>query len=872
MWRPGFRSSLRQAGAAGNIARMAEPSPAAKRRSRIWLIVAVPLVLAAVAWAALTIAFPKSRLKEMTRRQLAISLARDVRFRDVGLTMWPPVRLSVDELALAEPGGFAQGTALQTHALHLDLDVFALVGRRLVVRKLALDRPAVHVLLRADGTTNLDSLGAPPGRKPAKPMDMELDEITVDDGRILIDDVAAKRRTILSISTRSGYSSARDGTIRTQGTSHVRGLRFGPLSAVRDSQLNGSLAKLDWQIEHRAAWSDRAKRLALERLAVAFGGTQLAVSGTVDVLDRRPIVNLRATGRGVDLSEILGYLAAADARLLSGARGGGKLEFDLGVKGAIAGRVRPVVTGTLALRNGSVSYPGVPVGIEKVALDARFAADSLVIPALSARVSGQPVRGSIRVVGHDDPRVRFTLAGKFDLAATSRFLADQDTKLDGKLALDVAGQGRAKDPGSLDVSGWAQIEDGSVLSPKLPKRIDHLSGRFDFSSRQAAIQGLRAQAGKSSFTFDATATRPLALLAKNPPGAERVPPALIDFTLRSSYLDIAELVTPTPGGPLLPNALGHGHVTIDRLKSGRLDVANVSAKVDLSPTEIVASPFRFDGYGGSVSGAATIDVARPARPRVRMQARVDSTQADALLSAWTGAGKIVHGRLGSSIELATDGLTAEQVRSSLTAKGIAQVVNGALGPAPLFESIAAFTRIPSWREVRFKNFEAPFRVENGRVATGPAHLSGSYGEWVIAGTTGFDGALDYAVSVTLPPELVSSLGAGAALAAGALADDKGRVLLDLRVSGNAKSPRVAWDARAMRDRLIGKKSAAILAPILGGKTPRDTLGSLRKAAEDSARAQARRFQRAFEDSVRSAARDALKNLFGKPKRDTTRSP
>lgn len=852
---------------------MTEPSAAAPRRGRPWIFLLVPLALALIAWGALAIAFPKPRLREIVRRQLAASLARDVRFGDADLKIWPPVRLSIENLALAEPGGFPRGTAFQASALHLDLDALALLRRQLIVRDLVLDRPVIHVLLRSDGTTNLDSIGARPSAAPAKPIDLALERIEIEDGRVLIDDVARQRRMLFGLRTESRYASARDGTIRTSGTSHVRELRFGPLSAVRDSQLNGSLAQVEWRIEHRGAWAERQKRLALERLAVIFGGTELALSGTVDVVDRRPIARLRATARGVDLSEILNHVDAADARLLSGVRGSGRLDFDLGILGALAGREPPIVTGTLGLRNASLSYPGVPVGIEKLALDARFAADTIAIPALSARVSGQPVRGSMVLVGRQDPRVRFALAGTLDLAATSRFFADQDTKLDGKLALDVSGQGRAKDPGSLDVSGWARIEDGSVLSPKLPKRIEHLHGRFDFSAREAAIAGLRAQAGKSSFTFDATARRPLALLARNEPGAAPVPPAIIDFTLRSNYLDLAELVTPTPGGPVLPNAIGHGHVTLGRFKYGRLDVANVSTRVDLAPTEVVASPFRFDGYGGSVSGTATIDVTRPERPQVKLQARVDSTRADALLSTWTGAGKIVHGRLGSTIDLVTDGLEADQVRSTLTAKGIAQVIEGTLGPAPLFESIAAFTRIPAWREVRFKNFEAPFRVERGRVATGPARLTGNYGDWLIAGTTGFDGTLDYAVSVTLPKAAVAGLGANAALAAGALADDQGRVLLDLRVTGNAKSPRVAWDARAMRDRLLGKQSAAILAPLLGKTTPQDTLASLRRAAEDSVRAAARRAQRAFEDSVKSAARGALRNLFGRPKPpDTTRSP
>ena len=57
--------------------------------------------------------------------------------------------------------------------------------------------------------------------------------------------------------------------------------------------------------------------------------------------------------------------------------------------------------------------------------------------------------------------------------------------------------------------------------------------------------------------------------------------------------------------------------------------------------------------------------------------------------------------------------------------------------------------------------------------------------------------------------MVQHLGATSALAAGALSDPQGRILLDLRVTGTATAPQVAWDGGAMRDRLAGKASQAL---------------------------------------------------------------
>jgi len=125
------------------------------------------------------------------------------------------------------------------------------------------------------------------------------------------------------------------------------------------------------------------------------------------------------------------------------------------------------------------------------------------------------------------------------------------------------------------------------------------------------------------------------------------------------------------------------------------------------------------------------------------------------------------------------------------------------------EALSQFTKIPELKEVRFKNMKLPFRVERGRMITDPVVLTGSNGDWRLSGGIGFDGSLDYAVSTTLPPDVVKKLGADAALVAGALSGDDGRILIDLRVSGNAKSPRIDWDKKAMGERAKGQLSSTL---------------------------------------------------------------
>src|SRR5262249_3801941 len=222
----------------------------------------------------------------------------------------------------------------------------------------------------------------------------------------------------------------------------------------------------------------------------------------------------------------------------------------------------------------------------------------------------------------------------------------QATRIAGHALVDVNGRGLAKDPGTLALGGSADLKAVSVEGAGLPKKVDAVNGRIEFARDRATIRQLTARAGQSSYTLDATVTRPTALMAT--PG--KLAPADVDFTLRSPYLDLAELLPVTPGAPFLPNARGGGHVTIDRLKQGKLDVTAVVADVKLAPAMLDAPKFSFQGYGGTVTGEAHFDLSDTRKPKYAVQASVDRVQADALLSTWTPMKNLLAGTLDTKLD------------------------------------------------------------------------------------------------------------------------------------------------------------------------------------------------------------------------------
>jgi len=445
-----------------------------------------------------------------------------------------------------------------------------------------------------------------------------------------------------------------------------------------------------------------------------------------------------------------------------------------------------------------------------------------------------------------------------DLSAVAPMVAPKDTKLGGRVALDVRGRGRAKDPGAIALDGTAKLANVSVEGGGLPKKVEGVNGAIAFSPARAEVRGFTAKAGASSFSLAGSVTRPLALFAK--PGSTA--PSAVSFALDSPHLDLAELLPTTPGAPLTPNATGGGTVRIARLRQQKLDVSDVRANVALEPGIVSVPSFSLDGYQGRVTGNARFDVRDPSVPAFAVNARIDSVEADALVSTWTPLKGFFRGRVGTTLDLSGAGMTPEAIAKTLSAAGLAAFANGTVGPAPALEAIAKQLRLDGGRLTKVQDLQLPFRVERGRVLTDRARMRTPFGVWIVTGGAGFDGSLDYVVSATIPRDLLAGPDASSLLGVGALTDAQGNLLVDLRVGGTAKAPRVTLDLRATGDRVRGKVSEALTQQSEKLQQElRDAADVRRRAAEDSVRALAQRARKALEDSLKKKAGGFLEGFF-----------
>ena len=310
-----------------------------------------------------------------------------------------------------------------------------------------------------------------------------------------------------------------------------------------------------------------------------------------------------------------------------------------------AGARPPAVIGTLrGRRTASFRYPGAPAGVDGLSFHARFAPDSLGIGDLAARVAGQPVTGRLSVTRFADPRVRFAVRGNVDLAAVGAAgRAEGHQARRPRQRRRRAAAGRAADPGAMALEGGAELADVSVEPPRAAEE-DRGRGRRHpllAGARHASPASPPAPASRRS-TLDATVTRPLALHGH---ARQRSPPAGVDFTLRSPYLDLAELLPadarrparcPTP-----PAAAGCG-------SRGSATRSSTSRNVHRAGRARARHHRPCPSSRSTATAAGARQRAlRPHEPggarRTPSRRRSTASTSTQLLSAWTPAKGLLHG-------------------------------------------------------------------------------------------------------------------------------------------------------------------------------------------------------------------------------------
>lgn len=256
---------------------------------------------------------------------------------------------------------------------------------------------------------------------------------------------------------------------------------------------------------------------------------------------------------------------------------------------------------------------------------------------------------------------------------------------------------------------------------------------------------------------------------------------------------------PVAQNPLVPLILKNTSFTVqlDSVITDKAVFTVVAAEGIIRDGIVKADPVTLEYAGGTGKAALDIDLRDPSRVKTRMDLSLDNVEAGQALGGISPYAGLINGRFTISSKGSVINEPGKNPLMSLTAAGSAISSSGKVDFQPFLQPLSASGQIPldNFKSFDFAEWTGHFAIEQGRLMTDDWKIKSASGDWSISGFFGLDGKIGYDVQLVIPPNVQKTMkdlekyGDLPDL----LRDDKGNLILDLRVSGSAKSPKVMLD-------------------------------------------------------------------------------
>ncbi len=206
-------------------------------------------------------------------------------------------------------------------------------------------------------------------------------------------------------------------------------------------------------------------------------------------------------------------------------------------------------------------------------------------------------------------------------------------------------------------------------------------------------------------------------------------------------------------------------------------------------------------WSGAVSGNATVDLTDVASPAFHIESKATRVQANDLVSSLTPAKNFVSGAMDMSSVISGKGSVPDAIARTLSGEGSVLATDGKIELGPTVAAVWKSLGFEDAKAIRFDDLTSAFRLEGGKLVTKDLAVRGKDATWKAQGAVALDGMLDYDVQVELGEELSNTYRkrVGRDLAQ-VLAGSTGRLVLDLKLTGNARAPKVTVDTSKLAER------------------------------------------------------------------------
>lgn len=861
----------------------------------------------------------KEPITKAVKEQANDNLNATIDFKDVDISLlwsFPDLYVGVGELSITGKDEFEGRTLLYLKTLALDVDLMSAFKGSPVINQITLADGLANVIVLENGKANYDivpeSEVTETAEAPAEssgPFSIKLKQFEIANLEVMYSDqqggmMFSTSKLNLNL---SGDFAADQTNLKTNISMDNAKLVNGGIA-----YLNGVELALGAEVDADLANNS----YTLKDNEFRINGLHLSWNGNISMPNDEDIeLDLVYGAAKTEFKEILSLVPAIYAKDFADVKASGSLELNGMVKGTYNENAIPSFTANVKVGNGQFKYPDLPKSVDGIAIDLSVvnpggSTDNTVIDLKQFvfQLAGNPfeVRALIKTPV-SDPNIDASFKGKIDLTSLADAIPmEEGDKLAGTIIADAEMKGKQSDvdKGRYDkfnAKGEFILMDIVYSTESVAVPVELKYAQFKFAPQFLELASFDAKAGKSDFKAKGKITNYLgyALGDGTLQGTFSLNSTLIDGNELAGLSTAEEGTTEAPesgsGGETpasepfaIPKNLDLSLATeIKKIVYDNINLLNTKGNVVIRNGRANLKGLSFNTLGGSVAMNGYYDSGNEAKPKLNYDLDVQNV---VLKEAYASFGTVrklapiaekTEGRVSVKFNVIGAMKSGTEVDyNSLNGGGRLTSQSLKITGTEALDKIAQVVKINAFKNPELKNVNLSFAFVDGRVSVQPFDVKIGPVSANIFGSHGFDETMDYVIGTTVP---TSALGSQANAVIGGLVSQANalganfsagsEIKVDILVKGTFKDPKITpsfggtsggasptENLKAAAEAEFNKAKEEL------EKKAKEEADKLKKEAEERARKEAEKLKKEAEERAKKEAENALKGLFGKPKK------
>ncbi|QDA60096.1 AsmA family protein [Hymenobacter jejuensis] len=635
------------------------------------------------------------------------------------------------------------------------------------------------------------------------------------------------------------------------------------------------------------------------------------VDGNVIVDGLEP---MKVDGRvkaNVDLAEMMKVYPVQDLILR------GQLFVDGTAKGVYSKTQMPVVQAVMRMTNGYVKSKQFPAPIENLAFNGTVVNTTgqpndtrINIPQFRMLLDGEPLEGRVAAQNIDKPIFDADVKGVVDLTKLTKIFPLEGMTVTGRLNGNVAAKGKMADIEagryqSVVASGTVNAQNITYKSTDLPQGMRVTRATATFNNDQIVLKDMTGFVGSSDIAANGVISNYMGYLFT--PGQ----PLRGNLTVNSNRFNVNEWMvdevssTPTAGAKAATKApatatKADGVLQIpkyfdltlnsnaDQVVYDNLKLSDVKGTVVVRDETVKLNGLTFNTLGGSFATTGSYSSKDLQHPKFDFGLNVKNLNFQNAFNAFNSIKTLVP--LASQVEgiFSTNFNVSGEMGpdmmpnySTLTGKGVFDIVRAAVLNSPVMNKISSLTQFDELKKFAVENKDVAAEILNGNFIVKPFDVNIGQIKMTVGGSNNVNGNLEYVTALNVPTgKLGNQLNNQLTRLTGVQnLQGTDRVTLGLNIGGTVSNPQVKLTTGSVKSQAKDLVTNIVQSKVNDAKSQ---LQARAKVAQDSLQNDLQRKQQELaskaqqeiekrrletEAKLKQKATQGLNNiLFGKPKK------